>query len=184
MACILPFLAATLVACAPSPQETAVQSRSQAVTNNSESPDKALRDGRASESGTGPTRRGAETQEQAALGPAAEAVSAAENLLPRLPADSAAEAEGRRTLSTAFVMVGADGRLTVQLRDGRMFVLRDVSMRRKDYCGLRVSGDAGSRYCGRYADVATARPGGPLPAAEPDLAAPKHLEAPGAGERH
>jgi hypothetical protein len=75
--------------------------------------------------------------------------------------DSPEEAEGRRTLSTAFVMVGPDGHLTVELRSGRVLVLREVTMRPKDYCGAQVlGGRAGSRYCGGYAEVAAARPGG------------------------
>jgi hypothetical protein len=64
-------------------------------------------------------------------------------------------------LSTAFVRVGPDGYLTVELRDGRVLVLRNVVMRRKDYCGLQnVGGADGAEYCGGYAEVAAARPGG------------------------
>jgi hypothetical protein len=74
------------------------------------------------------------------------------------------EAGGRRILSTAFVRVGPDGHLTVELRNGRVLVLRDVVMRPKDYCGVQVPG---GRYCGGYAEVAAARPGG---AAVPDQA--------------
>jgi hypothetical protein len=66
-------------------------------------------------------------------------------------------------LSTAFVRVGPDGHLTVELRDGRTMVLRDVVMRPRDYCGVLV---AGTRYCGGYGDIAAARPGGgPVPVA-------------------
>ncbi|HEV7660425.1 MAG TPA: hypothetical protein VGO55_11320 [Allosphingosinicella sp.] len=69
-------------------------------------------------------------------------------------------------MSTAFVWVGPDGHLTVELRDGRAIVLRDVVMRPRDYCGVQVlGGSAGTRYCGGYGDVAAARPGG-APAAE------------------
>jgi len=100
-------------------------------------------------------------QERAALGPIPEPVSAAENPVPAPPADSPAEAEGRRTLSTAFVRVGPDGHLTVELRNGHVLVLRNVFMRRKDYCGVQVlGGPAGARHCGGYAEVAAARPGG------------------------
>lgn len=103
---------------------------------------------------------GAGGEERAAMGPVPEPVSA-ENTAAALPADSPAEAEGRRTLSTAFVRVGPDGHLTVELRDGRVLVLRDVVMRPKDYCGVQVlGGPAGARYCGGYAEVAAARPGG------------------------
>jgi hypothetical protein len=75
--------------------------------------------------------------------------------------DSPQEALGRRILSTAFVRVGPDAQLTVELHDGRVLVLRDVVMRPKDYCGVQVAGDpARARYCGGYAEVAAARPGG------------------------
>jgi hypothetical protein len=98
--------------------------------------------------------------EQAAQGPVPEPVSAADGPGLALPADSPAAAEGRRTLSTAFVRVGPDGHLTVELRSGRVLVLRDVVMGPKDYCGVQVRGGSGdARYCGSYADVAAARPG-------------------------
>jgi hypothetical protein len=74
-------------------------------------------------------------------------------------ADSPAEARGRQILSTAFVRVGPDGHLTVELRNGRVLALRDVVMRPSDYCGMQVAG-ASARYCGGYAEIATARPGG------------------------
>ena len=75
--------------------------------------------------------------------------------------DSPAAAQGRRTLSTAFVRVGPDGHLTVGLGDGSVLVLRDVVMRATDYCGTLVTGTADSRkFCGDYADVASASPGG------------------------
>ena len=73
-------------------------------------------------------------------------------------------------MSTAFVRVGPDGHLTVELRDGRAIILRDVVMRPRDYCGVQVGGSAGKKYCGGYGDVAAARPGGgPNPGA-PDPA--------------
>ena len=76
-------------------------------------------------------------------------------------ADTPAEAQGRRILSTAFVMIGPDGHLTVELHDGSAILLRDVVMNRRDYCGvLLVDGAAGARFCGRYDEVAAARPGG------------------------
>jgi hypothetical protein len=76
-------------------------------------------------------------------------------------ADSPAEAQGRLLLSTAFVRVGPDGHLTVELHDGRALVLRDVVMRPRDYCGVQIAGDpARAKYCGGYAEVAAARPGG------------------------
>lgn len=106
--------------------------------------------------------------------PLPEPVSAAENPAPAPRADSPAEAEGRRTLSTAFVMVGPDGHLTVELRNGRAMVLRDVVMRPRDFCGVQVlGGSAGKRYCGGYGDIAAARPGG-VPA--PDVPDPATLD--------
>ncbi|TMJ20105.1 MAG: hypothetical protein E6G92_10215 [Alphaproteobacteria bacterium] len=74
-------------------------------------------------------------------------------------------------MSTAFVRVGPDGHLTVELRDGRAIVLRDVVMRPGDFCGVQVlGGSAGRRYCGGYGEIAAARPGGaPAPGA-PDPA--------------
>ena len=117
------------------------------------------------------------TAEQAAVGPVPVPVSAAENPVPPASNDSPAEAQGRRTLSTAFVQVGPDGHLTVGLRNGRVLVLRNVVMRAKDYCGVQVSGGkkTGAKYCGGYAEVAAAKPGGgPVPV-QPDLAAPNPL---------
>ena len=127
---VLLSFAAALAACTPSPQETAMQSPSPDPVTTAQGSSGAGSDGQA---------------------PGA----------PILPADSPAEAQGRRTLSTAFVMMGPDGHLTVELRNGRVLVLRDVTMRRKDYCGVQVlGGPAGARYCGGYAEVAAARPGG------------------------
>ena len=85
--------------------------------------------------------------------------------------DSPAETRGRRILSTAFVRVGPDGHLTVELSDGRVVVLRDVVMRPKDYCGVQVAGASPrARYCGGYAEVAAARPGGAAAPEQPALA--------------
>ena len=125
-------------------------------------------------------RQNAGGPERAAVAPSPEPVSAAANPLPAAradkPADSPAEAQGRRTLSTAFVRVGPDGHLTVELRGGRVMVLRNVVMRPKDYCGTQVlGGKAGGKYCGGYADVAAARPGGAPVPAEPDQAAANPL---------
>jgi hypothetical protein len=74
------------------------------------------------------------------------------------------------------VQVGPDGRLVVELRDGRVLVLRDVAMRPKDYCGVQMlGGKAGGRYCGGYAEVAAARPGAsPVPRQpEPAVESPR-----------
>jgi hypothetical protein len=106
-----------------------------------------------------------------AQGSLPEPASAAESPDPAPRADSPAEAEGRRTLSTAFVRMGPDGHMTVELRNGLAMVLRDVVMRPRDYCGVQVlGGSAGAKYCGGYGDIAAARPGGaPTPGA-PDPA--------------
>ena len=104
---------------------------------------------------------------QAAQGPMVEPVSAAENPAPPPMNDTPAEASGRRTLSTAFVKVGPDGHLTVELHNGRVLVLRNVVMRATTYCGNQVlGGPAGKSFCGGYADVAAARPGG-VPTPDP-----------------
>ena len=126
-----------------------------------------------------PIGRGAENPEPAAVAPIPEPVSAAEMPLPATTADSPAEAQGRRTLSTAFVRVGPDGHLTVELLNGRVLVLRNVVMRPKDYCGVQVfGGPAGIKFCGGYAEVAAARPGGgPVPQ-DPDLAVSNSLQSP------
>src|SRR4051812_7605429 len=83
--------------------------------------------------------------------------------------DSPTQAEGRRILSTAFVRVGPDGHLTVELRDGRAMVLRDVVMRPADFCGVQVlGGSAGRRYCGGYGENAGGPPRrAPAPRAPP-----------------
>ena len=79
------------------------------------------------------------------------------------PEPSSASARGRRILSTAFVMVGPDGVISLRLSDGSVQMLRDVVMRRRDYCGVRVGRARAARFCGRYADVAAARPGSTPP---------------------
>ncbi len=113
-----------------------------------------------------PDGEGAADQERAAQAPIHEAVPVTANPVPAFPQDTPAAAVGRRTLSTAFVMVGPDGLLTVQLRDGRVLVLRNAVLRRNDYCGTQVLGPKpGAQYCGGYAEVAGARPGS-MPAAE------------------
>lgn len=96
----------------------------------------------------------------ATVGPIPEAVPVTENPVPAA-ADSPAEAQGRRILTTAFVRVGPDGYLAVDVRDGRTIVLRNVVMRPNDYCGTQARGaTAGKTYCGGYSEVVAARPGG------------------------
>lgn len=114
-----------------------------------------------------PVAQAAKSRARAAQGPIPEPVSASENSVTPVP-DRVVDALGRRTLSTAFVMVGPDGHLTVELRNGNLLVLHNVIMRAKDYCGWRRLGTSvDKRYCGRYADIAAARPGGALAVEEP-----------------
>lgn len=92
--------------------------------------------------------------------------------------DTPAEALGRRILSTAFVRVGADGQLTVELHNGSVLVLRDVVMHPKKYCGALVTGDpTRATHCGGYAEVAAAKPGSAPdtanPVAEPAAGPPR-----------
>ena len=135
-----------LAACTPSPQKAAMPDPSAVPANTVKS------SGQSS---------GKPSPEQAASNPLA---------------DSPEEASGRRVLSTAFVRVGPNGHLTVELRDGRVIVLRDVVMRPKDYCGVQVAGDpTRTKYCGGYAEVAAARPGG-VAADQPDSAASNVIE--------
>lgn len=158
---------ASLAACTPSPQDAAMRKTSPVLEVTAQG------SGEIRSQGQGlvvpsPTGQDGDDRQKAAQGPIAEPVSAAENLapaipvlVPAVPANLSADAVGRRTLSTAFVMVGPDGHLTVELRSGRVLLLRDVVMHPKDYCGRQVLGGLpGKRYCGSYADVGAARPGG------------------------
>ena len=154
---------AALAACTPSAQESAMHNPSRDSGNTDQGASGT--DANTPESAAPASAQVGTDPDRAAVGPSPAAVSAEENPLPAGPADSPAEAQGRRTLSTAFVQVGPDGLLTVQLREGRVLLLRNVVMRRKDYCGVQAAGSsAGAQYCGGYADVAEARPGeAPLP---------------------
>lgn len=147
---LLPLSA--LVACTPSPRKAVMPTI----------PEDAVQQSGA----TAPQASAAALPEPAAQGPSPAPVSAAgiaaqaaqaDSPAAAAPADSPAAALGRRTLSTAFVRIGPDGHLTVELHGGRVLVLRDVIMRPADYCGVRRSGE---RYCGAYAEIAAARPGG------------------------
>lgn len=70
------------------------------------------------------------------------------------------EARGRRILSTAFVMVGPDGHLSIKHHDGNVLILRDVTMGPTKYCGMQaVEGGRTRQYCGRYGEIAFARAG-------------------------
>lgn len=156
---ILLLSSAVFAGCTPSPQDIAMRRTDL---------DPAAPTG-SNETGTG----------RSAPGPIPAPVSAAANPAPAPPPapaptpaqDTPAEARGRRILSTAFVMAGPDGRLSVELHDGRVLVLRDVTMHARDYRGTGVAGlPPGARYRGGYADVAAARPGGAAaPEPEPVL---------------
>jgi hypothetical protein len=146
--------AAALAACTPSPQENAM---------HSPSPDAET----TSHGGIASANRTSRPN-QAAQRPIPGVIPVTDHPLRGLPADSPLQAEGRRTLSAAFVRAGPDGHLTVELRDGRLLVLRNVAMRPKDFCGEQLPG---GKYCGGYADVAAARPGGGPGPGQPDPAA-------------
>ena len=144
-------LAAVLAACTPGPEETAMRSPASAPETGAQSSDDAAK----TMSGAHP----ADGQAGAAQGPIPDAVSVADNPLPRSVSDTPDQANGRRILSTAFVRVGPDGRLAVELRDGANLSLRNVVMRAGDYCGTRVNGSKpGAQYCGNYGDIVAAWP--------------------------
>jgi hypothetical protein len=153
MPCILLPSFAALVACTPSPQEAAMR-----------------------DPGPLPVTAAPASNETHSEAPGSVPVAKAGDQAAAPLADSPAEAQGRRILSTAFVRLGAGEHITVELRDGRVIVLRDVVMRRRDYCGVQVGGDRSrARYCGGYAEIAAARPGGAPAVDEPGPAglAPK-----------
>jgi hypothetical protein len=62
----------------------------------------------------------------------------------------------------------------VELRSGKVLVLRNVIMRPTGYCGVQLPG--ARKYCGEYAEVAAARPGAATSLEEPDLAVPSLIE--------
>jgi hypothetical protein len=68
---------------------------------------------------------------------------------------------GRQVFSTAFVLMGPDRRLTVELRDRRVVVLENPRANPGDFCGAVVAGPGlarGSKFCAGYAEVMAARP--------------------------
>lgn len=156
-----------LAACMPSVHDAAMRKSSHIPPTTAQGSRAVISEGErpAASSSTG---QHADNRGHAAQGLIPGPISAAENSVAPVgrPVELPADAFGRRMLSTAFVRVGPDGHLTVELRNGRLLVLRNVVMRPKKYCGEHViGGGAGEQYCGRYADVATARAGG-LPAHE------------------
>ncbi len=161
---ILLSFSSVLAACAPSFHDSAVRKTGPVSGTAVQSSSEAKREGEGMAAVLEASKQEAGDRAPAVQGPITEPVSAAENAASPMLIEPPADALGRRTLSTAFVMVGPDGHLTVELRNGRLLVLRNVLMRPKDYCGEQVLGGlAGKQYCGRYADVAGARPGGAPP---------------------
>lgn len=138
------LLLAALAACTLSSQENAMHSRSLSLAAPRPDLNKAVPDGRGADA--------APPANRTASAPTSPETSA-----------SAAEARGRRTLSTAYVRMGPDGQLTVELLNGSVLVLRNIVMRPNDFCGVQVADTAaGAKFCGRYGNVATATPGGAL----------------------
>ena len=139
------LMSAALDACTPSPQDTAMRSPSPVPGTLAE--------------GAGDTVSG--RPGQAAQGPIPQPVSAVATPAPATRSEPPAAALGRRTLSTAFVRLGPDGQLTVELRDGRVLVLRNVVMGPEHYSGIQLlAGSPGAKFRGAYVDVVAARPGG------------------------
>jgi len=108
----------------------------------------------------------------AAQAPMPEPVCAAANPDPATMGDAAAL--GRRTLSTAFVRLGPDEHLLVDLCDGQTLDLRNVTMGEAEFCGVMMTdGVSGKRRCHGYADVIAARPRGIVTEAAPmDVGSP------------
>ena len=159
----LPVLAA-FAACTPSPQDAVMHNSSLISATTAPGLSETRPDGQNSVAAMSDGRHDAAAV-KAAQGPIPMPVSAVENPASAKLADSSTEAQGRRLLSTAFVRIGPDGHMTVELNDGQTLDLRNVVMRPKDYCGIDLRG---IKYCGGYADIAAARPGG-LPASiEPE----------------
>lgn len=140
---------AALTACAPTPQE---------VTR---APDLGERATAAVTNGI----VGGGIDTAAAIAPMLDPVSAAENPYPTTPMSPPedADAEGRRTVSTAFVRLGPGGHLSVSMRDGRQLALRDVTMEKRVFCGVPIAdgrderSGAGERQCYPYGEVTAAR---------------------------
>lgn len=181
---ILLLCSTAFAACTPSPQDAAMRKSSPVPGAIMPGSSAAGPKGRGPAT-SGPTGQDANERVHAVQGPVPEPVSAADNpgsipasAIPALGVlgNTPAEALGRRIVSTAFVMVGPDGNLTVELLNGQVLVLHNVVMRPRDYCGLHMTGRPnGTKYCGRYADVAAARPGGLAAPVEPGPAASNPL---------
>lgn len=99
-------------------------------------------------------------------GPILEPVSAAENLHPASVAASRlnddAASRGRRIVSTAFVQLGPDARMRLEMRDGGVLMLQGVTMEPHTVCGVtNARGGAAKRRCINYSQVTQARPADP-----------------------
>lgn len=177
MRCLLLPLSPVLAACTPSPQEVPMpNSGPDHQSIGQPTAEQAKDQGPIVPSTATPsmTERSIEGDGQAVTRP--EPLAVIKNAPPASPSDSPAAALGRRTLSTAFVRTGPDGHVTIELRDGRVLVLRDVVMQAKNYCGAHVLGtQPGRQFCGEYVDVAAARPGG-----SSELTKPSPAEGPSA----
>lgn len=80
---------------------------------------------------------------------------------------------GRQIVSTAFVRLGPDESMQLQTRDGRVLVLRGVTMAPHAVCGMTVArGTTGKRRCINYAQVTKARPADPPTRIDPVDAGP------------
>src|SRR3954469_12013475 len=121
MPCILLSCLAAFAACNPPPPGATTRNPSPVSGTAARESSKTDNEGQAS-AAPSPTGRGTGDRAQATKGSLPEAMSAAGSAAPAPRADSPAQAQGRRTLSTAFVRVGPDGRLTVELRNGRAIV--------------------------------------------------------------
>jgi hypothetical protein len=169
---VLPIFAAALAACTPSSQDNTLPNSGPAPGHTVKGFSRAASEVQGSNVSR-PAARGAGGSQSAAPGPISEPVSMTANAAAAKLTDSPAAARGRRTLSTAFVRVGPDGRLTLELADGGVLVLRDVVMRPKDYCGLRiVDGSATKQFCGKYGEIEKAWPSGAPVADGADQAVP------------
>lgn len=80
---------------------------------------------------------------------------------PDADTDTDMAAQGRRTVSTAFVRLGPGGHLLLVLRNGSDAVLSGVTMEQRAVCGVAVAssldGRLGKRQCYKYAEIANAR---------------------------
>lgn len=165
----LVIIAPALAACAPAPQKEVMQNSTDIPVDASNSSSESSLAGNVPDNPALSTRVAPDAPQDR---PITSRHSAAASVHPdsSVTADTPAGAEGRRIVSTAFVRLGPGEYLTVELRGGQAVVLRDVTMRAKDFCGVRIAGAQGEiKYCGQYGEVVAARPGGgPAHGGSPD----------------